>query len=335
MAYHRDAVCVVIAAKNAEATIRRAVDSALQEECVAEVVVVDDGSSDATATIARNAEDGSGRLQVIELDRNRGPSFARNQAIAHSRAPLVAILDADDFFLAGRFKTMLDGDDWDFVADNIVFIDERSTSHAAPDVPVFEAAPLFLDLAGFIEGNISRRGASRGEIGFLKPVMRREFLECHGLHYDESLRLGEDYDLYVRCLARGARYKIVHGCGYGAVVRADSLSGRHRTEDLKQLYEADLAILASQPLALDAKAALRRHADHLRGRYELRHFLDRKADIGLLGAGLKALASPGVLPAVAGGIAADKFETLQRRFGRQADQSLPRYLLPARIVTQK
>ena len=120
MAYNRDAVCVVIAARNAEATIRRAVDSALQEERVAEIVVVDDGSSDATATIARDAEDGSGRLQVIELDCNRGPSFARNQAIAHSRAPLVAILDADDFFLAGRFKTMLGGDDWDLVADNII-----------------------------------------------------------------------------------------------------------------------------------------------------------------------------------------------------------------------
>jgi succinoglycan biosynthesis protein ExoU len=335
MAYHRHAVCVVIATKNAEATIRRAIGSALREECVAEIVVVDDGSSDATATISRNADDGSGRVQVIELDRNHGPSFARNQAIARSKAPLVAILDADDFFLAGRFKTMLDGDDWDLVADNIVFIDERTTDHAAPDVPVFEAAPLFLDLAGFIDGNISRRGASRGEIGFLKPVMRREFLVHHGLRYDENLRLGEDYDLYVRCLAKGARYKIVHGCGYGAVVRADSLSGKHRTEDLKQLYEADLAILASQHLSAGAQAALRRHAEHLRGRYELRRFLDRKADIGLLGAGLKALANPGIMPAVAGGIAADKFEALRRRFGWQAEQSLPRYLLPASTIAQK
>ncbi|OQM74267.1 glycosyltransferase family 2 protein [Manganibacter manganicus] len=335
MAYHRHAVCVVIAAKNAEATIRRAIESALREECVAEIVVVDDGSSDATATISGDADDGSGRVQVIELDRNRGPSFARNQAIARSKAPLVAILDADDFFLAGRFKTMLDGDDWDLVADNIVFIDERSTNPAAPDVPVFEAAPRFLDLAGFIEGNISRRGASRGEIGFLKPVIRREFLVRHGLRYDESLRLGEDYDLYVRCLAKGARYKIVHGCGYGAVVRADSLSGKHRTEDLKQLYEADLAILASQRLPANAQAALRRHAEHLRGRYELRRFLDRKADIGLFGAGLKALANPGIMPAVAGGIAADKFEALRRRFGWQAEQPLPRYLLPASTIAQK
>ena len=42
-------VCVIIAAKDAAATIQRAVRSALREPQVAEVVVVDDGSTDATA----------------------------------------------------------------------------------------------------------------------------------------------------------------------------------------------------------------------------------------------------------------------------------------------
>ena len=32
----------------------------------------------------------------------------------------------------------------------------------------------------------------------------------------KSLRLGEDYDFYARALLEGARYKIVHGCGYGS-----------------------------------------------------------------------------------------------------------------------
>src|SRR6185312_584895 len=263
-------VCVIIAAKNAQATIGRAIASALRETRVAEVVVVDDGSDDLTTEASLAADDGSGRLRFLKLPQNRGPAFARNHAIAQSRSPLIAILDADDFFLRGRFDTMLDGEDWDFVADNIVFIDERSAGQAEPAVPRFEAAPRFLDLSGFIDGNISRRGASRGEIGFLKPIMRRAFLDAHGLRYDETLRLGEDYDLYVRALLNGARYKIVHGCGYGAVVRSDSLSGKHRTEDLKRLYEADRAILASQAIPNEAAAKLRRHERHIRDRYERR-----------------------------------------------------------------
>lgn len=326
-------VCVIIAAKDAAPTIGRAVGSALREKHVAEVVVVDDGSADRTTEAALAADDGSGRLLILRLDANRGPSFARNHAIAHSSAPLIAILDADDFFLEGRFDRLLDGDDWDFVADNIVFVDALGAGQAEPAVPDFAAEPRFLDLAGFVEGNISRRGAPRGEIGFLKPVMRRAFLDAHGIRYDEGLWLGEDYDLYARALLEGARYKVVHGCGYGAVVRADSLSGRHRTADLKRLYEADRAILALAQTAGAAKAALHRHERHMRARYELRRFLDVKSDRGLAAAGLHALAHPAALPAIVGGVAADKFAAFSARMGVATAKPTPRrYLLAARTA---
>jgi succinoglycan biosynthesis protein ExoU len=327
------AICVIIAAKNASQTIGRAVRSALREKHVAEVIVVDDGSADRTAEAAFRVDDGTGRLQILRLADNRGPAFARNHAIAHSAASLIAILDADDFFLEGRFDRLLDQDDWDFVADNIVFLDGRNAGQSEPVVPEFEAWPWFLDLPGFVDGNISRRGASRGEIGFLKPVMRRAFLDAHGLRYDDRLRLGEDYDLYVRALLKGARYKVVHGCGYGAVVRADSLSGRHGTPDLKNLLEADRAILALPEVDAPARAALRRHERHMRARYELRHFLDAKASKGLVGAGLHALARPPALPAIVGGIAADKFHALKARMAPAAtNMALPRYLLTARAA---
>lgn len=327
-------LCVIIAAKNAAGTIPRAIGSALREKRVAEVVVVDDGSTDATAQVARAADDGSGRLAVLSLDRNRGPAFARNHAIAHSRAPLIAILDADDFFLKGRFDRLVDGDDWDFVADNIVFLDARGDL-SEPVIPGFVAEPRQLDLAGFIEGNISRRGASRGEIGFLKPVMRRAFLDSHGLRYNEELRLGEDYELYARALALGARYRIVHHCGYGAVVRPDSLSGRHRTLDLKRLCEADRALLASTGLPEVAATWLRRHERHIRGRYELRHFLDVKAESGLLRAARHALANPTALPAIIGGVAADKLDAFRARGHRRSETPAPpRLLLQAKPASE-
>jgi succinoglycan biosynthesis protein ExoU len=307
-----NSVCVIIAAKNAADTIGLAIASALRESEVSEVVIIDDGSSDGTAQTARQADDGSNRLTVVSFEANRGPAAARNHAIDISKAPLISILDADDFFFPGRFQPLLEADDWDFVADNIAFVDADTVPTAHSRLDRFHPQPVFLDLVGFVDGNITQKGVRRGEIGFLKPIMRRSFLDKHGLRYNESLRLGEDYDLYVRALARGARYKIIHSCGYGAVVRGNSLSGRHRTEDLRRLYEADRAILASSPLTPEAAAAVRRHESHIRGRYELRHFLDVKSQSGPGAALSYALSNPGAVPAIAAGIFADKTERFRK-----------------------
>ncbi|MGN6584974.1 MAG: glycosyltransferase family 2 protein [Rhizobiaceae bacterium] len=319
-------VCVMIAAKDASATISRAIGSALKDEMVAEVVVVDDGSSDDTSGKAMAQDDGTGRLRVLKLERNRGPAFARNYAIAHSTAPFLAILDADDFFLKGRFGRLFQHGEWDLIADNIVFVDGQD-EHSEPDVRSFEAAPRMLGLAEFILGNISKRGARRGELGFLKPVIRRDFLERAALRYNEEMRLGEDYELYVRALAKGARYKIIHDCGYAAVIRPDSLSGQHRTEDLRRLFEADHALKGLPDLTEDARNALRQHERNVASRHALRRFLDVKKANGIGRAGFHALRNPSALPAIVGGIAADKIEAFTRRGAPHAVGPIPRYLL--------
>ncbi len=165
---------MIIAARNAARTIPAAIASALREPEVAEVVVVDDASTDDTAKVARAADDGSGRLSVMRLDINKGPSFARNAAIAGSNSPFISILDADDFFLEGRFRRLFASTDWDFAADNIMLIrDDTATDVSKIVAPPFSADPEFLDFERFIEGNISRRRVQRGELGFLKPVITK------------------------------------------------------------------------------------------------------------------------------------------------------------------
>ncbi len=325
-------ICVIIAAKNAADTIEMAVRSALREPEVSEVVVVDDGSSDSTAEAARRGDDASGRLTIASFEKNRGPSAARNHAIDISSAPLIAILDADDFFFAGRFGRMLAHDDWDFVADNIAFVDAETVAQAPQKLDQFADNPLFLDLETFVDGNISKAGVRRGEIGFLKPVMRRSFLDKHALRYREDMRLGEDYDLYIRALAHGARYKVIHSCGYGAVVRGNSLSGSHRTEDLKRLYEADRNLLkAFVDLKPSAADAVRRHEHHVRGKYELRHFLDLKKQSGAAAAIAYVATHPLAFPAIASGILSDKTERWRNPAGVAvtATGDRLRYLLDA------
>lgn len=309
-------ICTIIAAHNARATIATAVRSALREPEVTEVIVVDDASSDATADAAREADDGTGRLVVRQLSENRGPAHARNVAIHSSKALYIAILDADDVFFPGRFANLLAHEGWDLAADNIVFVPEESA--AGLDrlaVPEFMPEPEFVDPVRFIDGNISRRGSHRGEMGFLKPVMKRAFLDAHRLRYDETLRLGEDYALYVRAMAAGARFMTIKSCGYGAVVRGNSLSGRHRTRDLEALAQSDLDLLRDPNLRPEFRHALERHERHIRGKYHLRQFLDVKADAGMRAALAYAAAGPSHLLPIARGVARDKWAAFSRRLG--------------------
>lgn len=120
-------VSVIIAAYNSEAMIERAVRSALTEPEAADVIVVDDASTDDTLARARAADDGSGRLKLIPRWSNGGPSAARNRALQECRAGWIGILDADDFFLAGRLKGLLRfAGKADLIADDMWRVDERT-----------------------------------------------------------------------------------------------------------------------------------------------------------------------------------------------------------------
>lgn len=235
-------IAVVIAALNAERTIARAVTTALAEPEVAELIVVDDGSVDATAHVARSADDGTGRLKVHRLSRNSGPAAARNEGIARTTAPIIGLLDADDYLLPGRLERLLETspEHWDMLADDILIVPEANVDLEFDIRAIRRGDPIrWLKLREFVLANISRPKRSRGELGFLKPLMRRSFLEHHGLRYQEDMRLGEDYALYASALARGARFAQVGACGYVAIERADSLSGRHTTADLQRLVDFD------------------------------------------------------------------------------------------------
>ena len=316
-------VCVIIAAWNAERTIARAIASALAQPEVGEVIVVDDASGDTTAAVAAASDDSSGRLKVLRQEHNRGPSAARNRALAASQADYVAVLDADDYLLPGRFSALLAVPGWDAIADNIAFIPETRDDLAAP--PRIDAGDFparLLTLGGLLAGSISRRSAQRGELGFLKPVIRRAFLDTHGLRYDEALRLGEDFALYIRLLSAGARFYTVARCGYVAIQRHGSLSGSHATADLAALLGAVDAWAAAVQLSAPDRALLQRYRAQLSANYRHRRLLDDKRQVGLPRALARLLDEPPTVPLVALRVLRDKLAA-----PAVAEPAL-RYLLP-------
>lgn len=297
MSSHGADICVIVPSYNSSSTILRAVHSALAQPEAAEILVVDDASQDGAADLVRGEFVSSSRVRLLRLSENGGPSAARNLGIASSSAPWIAILDADDYFLPGRLALLrAQADDWDFVADDL------ARSRGPEDAPrtwlIGDAAPLpsRLGFSQFVRANISRRGAPRKEFGFLKPLMRRSFLEAHDLVYDERLRLGEDFILYARALALGARFKLVEPCGYLIIERDNSLSVGHGAEELAQLAQASKALLRLK-LNPDQRRAVRAHTHHVRSKLQLRRVLETKRR-SLAHAALQIARAPHLLPYV-------------------------------------
>jgi len=95
---------VIIPAYNAQAILARAIDSALAQTAPpGQVIVVDDGSRDATAAVAERY----GPPVTVIQQGNAGPGAARNRGVQAAAAPWVAMLDADDEWLPTKMARQL------------------------------------------------------------------------------------------------------------------------------------------------------------------------------------------------------------------------------------
>lgn len=257
-------VSFVIAAYNAEATLDRAIAGAIAQLGVTvEVIVVDDQSRDGTLDVARAYPEDI--VKVVALPQNRGPGGARNAGLDFARGRWVAVLDSDDAVLPGRMAAMIaraEAAGAQIAVDNVQVVREDGT----PDDTMFPADYLEglreISLADYIEGNLVFE--SRFNLGYLKPVFLRRFLDENRLRYDEKLRIGEDYILLASALASGGRCAVEPTVGYVYHIRTGSISRVLELHHVEAMTRADAAFAAAYPMDSTAKAAFARRGRSLR-----------------------------------------------------------------------
>lgn len=188
--HNRPRVSAIIAAYNSAPFLRDAIESVLgQTRPVDEIVLMDDGSTDATPAIASEYP----QIRYI-TQANQGPSAARNRAVAETTGDLIAFLDGDDAWLPDKTERQLAC----FARD--------------PDVALVSGDKIWWDVA---TGKRHRSGPSerqrsrvKHEIFFhnyvgncsLTMVRRDIFNQVGG--FDTNQQWGEDWELWIRIIER-------------------------------------------------------------------------------------------------------------------------------------
>jgi glycosyltransferase involved in cell wall biosynthesis len=184
---------VVVPAYNVASYIKPAVLSALDQTLRdLEVIVVDDGSTDATREALQEIveERRDPRLKIVARE-NGGLAVARNTGIRHAAGRYVGLLDGDDLWLpakAERHVALLDSNP----SIGLTFSHSR---YAAEDGSPLRRCLVARNSAPTLRDMIRRNHVGSGS----SPILRRECFDRAGL-FREDLRACEDYEMWCRIL---------------------------------------------------------------------------------------------------------------------------------------
>jgi len=190
------AVSIIIPVHNAAEYIDETLKSVFQQTFTDyEVIVVDDGSDDQAKLAVALAPY---REQIVCLrQENRGAGAARNRGICSASARFVAFLDADDLwepdFLRQQIAFLEQGQHDLAYTDGLLFGDSDFAGHAFSEIAPSTGE---VDFGSLISGRCNVLTSS--------VVARRQSVIEAGC-FDEELRNGQDFDLWIRMALRGAR----------------------------------------------------------------------------------------------------------------------------------
>lgn len=186
-------VSVVMPAYQAQDTIGAAVSSVLWQDYPSfELIVVDDGSTDATRAIAE-AHDGNLRVVVQE---NRGVAAARNAGINAATGELITFCDSDDFLFERHLSALVD-------------VYERDRGGIAT------ANSYWLLPGGIHESKQRYKGRFPPPVRQRLAILEQNFVSTMSLFprtlvdeigpFDEARRRAEDWDFWLRAIFTGHR----------------------------------------------------------------------------------------------------------------------------------
>lgn len=220
---------VVVPAYNAAETIAETLDAVLAQtygdwECI----VVNDGSSDETESIARSYGERDSRIRVLSQE-NQGSGGAYNTGSAAARGEFITLCSADDILLEDcleKFSDLIDQEPgFDIYSSNgFRWYPEKGTRK--PVYPATTVRKESLSLEDVILNCFYGVGAA----------FRREWHARLGGFRTDAY--GEDYDFWLRAMASGARHRYTP-----ELLSLHRVSSTQKSANLKKAFESDIHII--------------------------------------------------------------------------------------------
>jgi succinoglycan biosynthesis protein ExoO len=282
---------VVVPTFNAEATLGRALRSALGQTMRSiEIIAVDDASTDGSWALIRALAAGDPRLRAIRNKTNRGKSVGMNRAIAHASGRWLAVLDADHWYHADRLSALIgigERRQVEMVADNQVFFDATANRIVGTAwTPAMTDWELTFD--AFLEASDAY---ARFNMGMLKPVMRTDFIRRTAVGYEEQARDGHDFLHLLAFYLAGGRAAIsempyyYYTQPFGAISHQWSHSARKRYDfNMLQQLSQRFAANAQDKLTRSQYRLLQQRIDQFRSLEHYHRTKERLAEGDLVGA---------------------------------------------------
>lgn len=186
-------VSVIIPVHNGERYLRECLDSVLAQTLAQlEVIVVDDASTDRTASILKRILSDEPRLRVITRSASTGVSGARNAGLAEASGQYVAFVDADDVISATMYEDVVrlaEGLSADVVSCGIRVVDHEGRTLSEdpyPLPPETRISPVEM------REHLHRAFATRIVWFPFRSVYSRQLLVARSIRFDEGIRKGED-----------------------------------------------------------------------------------------------------------------------------------------------
>ncbi|NDV46092.1 glycosyltransferase [Paludibacter sp. 221] len=179
-------VSVIMPVFNMENTVAEAIESILQQTYNNfELIIVDDCSTDKTVNVVETFTDK--RIRLIRNDERKGNYVRRNQGIDIAKGKYIAVMDADDISLPGRFEKQIRflraNSDYLAVGSDIVYFSKEGVSSPQKKLTQWE------DIKEFLKKDNPCTHPSL--------MVRSDVFTRYGIRYDERYLYSADYNLLI------------------------------------------------------------------------------------------------------------------------------------------